>query len=194
MSVSPANSLADVMDGLSYHASPSSDGGLKTCVGCKQALPVADFYNSTTNSDGLRSKCRNCVQEQNRAYRFRSSTATNVENTNMDESSHEEAPEVLGDYLYVMRNPSIPSIVKIGRTICPASRARQLSVSQPFELVVCHCYAGWGHLEKTIHANLKLAQVHGGRGREWFQLEAWQADILINAAIVEFDLHLRPRT
>ena len=194
MSVSPANSLADVMDGLSYHASPSSDGDLKTCMGCKHALPVADFYNSVANIDGLRSKCRKCVLEQNRAYRARSSTATNAENTNMDESSHEETPEIHGDYLYVMRNPSIPGIVKIGRTICPANRARQLSASQPFELVVCHCYTGWGHLEKTIHANLKLAQVHGGRGREWFRLEAWQADILINAAIVEFDLHLRPRT
>ena len=193
MSVSPANSLADVMDGLSYHASPSSDGGLKTCVGCKHTLPVRDFY--TQNATGkLRGNCKNCCQGQNRAYRSRSSTVNDAEKTNMDESSHEETPEILGDYLYVMRNPSIPGIVKIGRTICPATRARQLSVSQPFELVVCHCYTGWGHLEKTIHANLKLAQVHGGRGREWFRLEAWQADILINAAIVEFDLHLRPRT
>ncbi len=193
MSVSPANSLADVMDGLSYHASPSSDGGLKTCVGCKHTLPVTDFY--TQNATGkLRGNCKNCCQGQNRAYRSRSSTVNDAENTNMDESSHEETPEILGDYLYVMRNPSIPGIVKIGRTICPASRARQLSASQPFELIVCHCYTGWGHLEKIIHANIKLAQVHGGRGREWFRLEAWQADILINAAIVEFDLHLRPRT
>ena len=193
MSVSPANSLADVMDGLSYHASPSSDGVLKTCVGCKHTLPVTDFYTHYATGK-LRGNCKNCCQGQNRAYRARSSTVNDVENTNMDESSHEEAPEVLGDYLYVMRNPSIPGIVKIGRTICPATRARQLSVPQPFELIVCHCFTGWGHLEKTIHANLKLAQIHGGRGREWFQLEAWQADILINAAIVEFDLHLRPRT
>ena len=190
MSVSPANSLADVMDGLSYHASPSSDVSLKTCMGCKQALPLAYFYKSNTNRDGLRSKCKNCY---GRVCIAQSSTVNDVDNTNMDESSHEEASEVFGDYLYVMRNPSIPGIVKIGRTICPANRARQLSASQPFELVVCHCYTGWGHLEKTIHANLKLAQIHGGRGREWFQLEAWQADILINAAIVEFDLQLRPR-
>ena len=184
MSVSPANSLADVMDGLSYHASPSADGSVKTCTGCKQALPLAYFYKSNANRDGLRSRCKNC---------FGRVCIAQSSNLN-DESSHEETPEILGDYLYVMRNPSIPGIVKIGRTICPATRARQLSVSQPFELVVCHCYTGWGHLEKTIHANLKLTQVHGGRGREWFQLEAWQADILINAAIVEFDLHLRPRT
>lgn len=92
------------------------------------------------------------------------------------------------DYLYVLQNPLIPGIIKIGRAACPVRRAWELSTCQPFELVVCSSYAGWGFLERILHAKLKHKRVEGGRGREWFSVEPWQVDVLVKAAIVEFEL------
>jgi hypothetical protein len=92
------------------------------------------------------------------------------------------------DYLYVLQNPLIPGILKIGRATCPVRRARELSTCQPFELVVCSSYVGWGFLERILHAKLKHKRVEGGRGQEWFSVEPWQVDILVKAAIVEFEL------
>jgi hypothetical protein len=90
--------------------------------------------------------------------------------------------------LYVMRNPLIPGIVKIGRATCPLQRASEMSRSQPFLLEICHTYGGWGHIETEMHKKLEHRRVDTGAGREWFSVEPWQADVLIRAAILEHEL------
>ena len=184
----PAMTLTDVMDSFAY-TPPPIETALRTCVGCNQDLPASEFYTCPTRRDGLQIRCKQCYCEHIRSYRATKRPVAAVD-ASMDEPLQETQAEATGDYLYVLRNPLIPGMVKIGRAFCPTSRARQLSASQPFELLVCHCYAGYGHLEKTLHDKLKMLRIVGGRGREWFAIEPWQADALINAAIVEFGLNL----
>ena len=93
-----------------------------------------------------------------------------------------------GDALYIMLNPLIPHMIKIGRSIEPEGRAKDLSKSQPFLIVVCYRYNGYGFLERVIHGKLSKRCVVGGRGREWFSIEPHQADLLIRAAILEHQL------
>ena len=93
--------------------------------------------------------------------------------------------------LYVMRNPLIPGMVKIGKAACPDSRARDLSVAQPFELLVSYTYSGWGSLEIQMHHKLHHIRVTSGKGREWFWLEPEQADMLIRSAILESEIAAR---
>jgi prophage antirepressor-like protein len=95
---------------------------------------------------------------------------------------------VEGDALYVMTNTLIPNMVKIGRSIDPNNRAKDLSKSQPFHIVVCGRYDGYGFLEKVLHHKLIKRCVVGGRGREWFSIEPYQARLLIEAAILEHHL------
>ena len=95
-----------------------------------------------------------------------------------------------GDALYVLTNTLIPGVIKIGRAVCPLIRANSLSASHPFEIQVQHQYPHWGYLEWHIHRQVKILRVAGGRGREWFRMEPWQADALIQAAIVQVELGL----
>ena len=101
-----------------------------------------------------------------------------------------DTPE--GSYtLYIMRNPLLSGMVKIGRALCPASRARDLSKQHPFELLVCYTYIGWGSLETSLHHKLEKVRVLSGPGREWFWLEPEHADTLIKAAILEADINAK---
>ena len=93
-----------------------------------------------------------------------------------------------GDALYVMLNPLLPHMIKIGRSIDPEGRAKDLSKSQPFLIGVCYRYDGYGFLEHCIHGKLSKQCVVGGRGREWFSIQPHQADLLIRAAILENQL------
>ena len=92
------------------------------------------------------------------------------------------------DALYVMTNTLIPHMVKVGRSHDPDIRAKDLSQSHPFKIIVCHRYIGYGFLEKLIHDKLQKKRVEGGRGREWFSIEPKQADLLIQAAMLEHKL------
>ena len=92
------------------------------------------------------------------------------------------------DALYVMTNTLIPHMVKVGRSHDPDIRAKDLSQSHPFKIIVCHRYTGYGFLEKLIHDKLQKKRVEGGRGREWFSIEPKQADLLIQAAMLEHKL------
>ena len=94
------------------------------------------------------------------------------------------------DALYVMFNPLLPGMVKIGRSFHPEGRARTLSKSQPFNIQVCHTYDGYGFLEKLLHSKLKKRCVIGGAGREWFSISSDQAHQIISAAVLEYELQL----
>lgn len=42
---------------------------LKECHKCKRFLPKSEFHKDRTMSDGLCSKCKECVKESNKQYR-----------------------------------------------------------------------------------------------------------------------------
>ena len=87
-----------------------------------------------------------------------------------------------------MLNPLIPHMVKIGRSVDPDARAKELSKSQPFSMVVCYRYCRYGFLERALHVKISKKCIARGRGHEWFAIEPYQADLLIRAAILEFEL------
>jgi hypothetical protein len=93
------------------------------------------------------------------------------------------------DSLYIITNPLIPDMVKIGRAANPHVRAHDLSRSQPFHLVVSKVYPKWGLLEKAVHRRLKAKQVTTGRGTEWFTVDERQVEVIIEATILEFKLN-----
>lgn len=98
------------------------------------------------------------------------------------------AEEHIPDSLYIMENPRLPGEIKIGRSHNPEERAKQLSAGQNFRIVVKRSYGEKGFLEKTLHHKLKHRRVEQGAGVEWFKVSVEQADILVQAAIVEDEL------
>jgi hypothetical protein len=98
------------------------------------------------------------------------------------------AEELIPDALYIMENPRLPGEIKIGRSHNPEERARQLSSGQNFRIVVKRSYGEKGFLEKTLHHKLKHRRVEQGAGIEWFRVSVEQADILVQAAVIEDNL------
>lgn len=78
-------------------------------------------------------------------------------------------------FVYVMRNPSMPGLYKIGRSGDPARRAAELSavtgVPTPFEIVASvKCFPA-EHSEKVeAIAHLMLSSYHVNVRREFFEL------------------------
>ena len=169
---------------------------MKVCSACKVRMPISEFRKKTQGGC-LMVWCKKCQIEYCRNYRKRFPTAkrarhateTHVAETPILEMPVVDVPsaETSGSTLYIMRNPLLPGMIKIGRAICPVSRAQDLSKQQPFELLVSYTYAGWGLLEIFMHHKLHQTRVASGRGREWFWLEPEHADLLIRAAIVEHE-------
>lgn len=88
-------------------------------------------------------------------------------------------------YVYVMINPSLPDVVKIGKTTRePSERAKELSsatgVPTPFILVYSKPFADCHFAEKVIHGYFekKGARVNGNR--EFFRVSTMEAIDLIN--------------
>lgn len=44
-------------------------GNIKTCITCRQMLPLSEFNRDSRTSDGLDCRCRKCSKERNRKYR-----------------------------------------------------------------------------------------------------------------------------
>ena len=150
---------------------------MRVCVHCQDTKPISEYYAHAFYPDGLNKKCKECCKQYERDKR--AAEKKRVEQNEVTPRLH---------VLYVMQNPLIPGMVKIGRATCPVQRAYELSRAQPFRLVVCHMYKDWGYLETYIHAKLERRRVNSGTGREWFSVEPWQADTLIRAAILEHEL------
>lgn len=102
---------------------------------------------------------------------------------------HIPVPEEAGDssygYVYVMVNPSLPDIVKIGKTTRdPNERAKELSsatgVPTPFILVYSKPFADCHFAEKVIHGYLEDKGVRVSGNREFFQISTSEAIDLIN--------------
>lgn len=100
-------------------------------------------------------------------------------------TTHEEGSDGRSGYVYVMINPSLPNLVKIGKTTRePSERAKELSsatgVPTPFILVYSKPFADCHFAEKVIHGYLedKGARVNGNR--EFFKISTSEAIDLIN--------------
>ena len=92
------------------------------------------------------------------------------------------------DSLYIMVNPLLPGLVKIGRSAFPDRRAKQLSAGQPFQIVVKRCYDTKGFLERIVHQKLARCRVTGAPGTEWFKISVKQATCIVEATILEDEL------
>ena len=166
----------------------------RTCIMCMLDLPKDQFYRDSYSHDKLRTKCKDCCKKQN-TERMNKLTALRSEQTdfesNVEQLAVTESAQVGSedDSLYIITNPLIPNMVKIGRAANPYVRAHDLSRSQPFQLVVSKVYPNWGLLEKAVHRRLKAQQVTTGRGTEWFTVEERQVEVIIEATILEFKLN-----
>lgn len=92
------------------------------------------------------------------------------------------------DFIYVMTNPSMPGMVKVGMTKCsPELRAKQISqnsgVPTPFVVFSSFRSARASHIERRVHSLLSNARV--SENREFFAVNAEQAVTAITAAIQE---------
>ena len=160
---------------------------MKWCKNCEDDKPCSEFYK-TGNS--LFPQCKSCTIARSKEWRLEKKTQDLTRFTfDPEEAVPNDTPQG-PDSLHVLTNPLIPGMVKVGRSHLPHERAKQLSVSQPFELVASYLYEGLGFLEPFLHRKLKPKQVQGGRGREWFRLEPEQADTLIRATQFEHGLGL----
>lgn len=78
----------------------------------------------------------------------------------------------MSGYIYILSNPSIPGLLKIGHTMdTPEQRLRQLNttgVPMPFILEACFLVTQPSALEQAVHA--ALTQYRPTDNREFFQL------------------------
>ena len=151
---------------------------LKHCPGCNEYLSTNCFHKESSKKDGLYTYCKICTKDNRKKRRSEPEEAT-------DELL--ETP-CQSDSLYIMENSLIPGIVKIGRSVNPQERAKQLAALHPFKIVVQYSYGEKGFLEKTLHDQLKHRRVEGGSAREWFRITAEQADTLVKACMVHHEL------
>lgn len=85
----------------------------------------------------------------------------------------------MGDsgYIYVLSNPAMPGLVKIGRSIHGGEkRAKglyQTGVPEPFKLEFEMLVADVSYLEKAVHERLEDSRVSGRR--EFFKIEVSEA-------------------
>lgn len=90
-------------------------------------------------------------------------------------------------YIYILSNPSIPGLLKIGHTMdIPEQRLRQLNttgVPLPFVLEACFLVANPEALEQAVHA--ALAQYRPVQKREFFQLPLRQVLELILPLVIQ---------
>ena len=164
-----------------------SEAATKVCSACRENRPLSAYYNTLRHS-----WCKECYRASGRARtqllreaREAKRAARPRSRTRHRGASSSTSPE--GNTLYVMSNPLIPGMVKIGRASCPETRAQTLSNGHPFRVQVEYTYEGMGHLEANIHVRIREANVQGGAGREWFYMLPQQADTIIRGALVEFE-------
>lgn len=91
----------------------------------------------------------------------------------------------MGGYVYVLANPSMPGVVKVGMTTRdPQQRARELSgtgVPTPFKVEVAYWTSAPDRAERVAHQ--LLADERLSQGREFFRCSAADADIAVQRAI-----------
>jgi hypothetical protein len=154
-------------------------GYSKMCTKCHIEKSPSGFYESKQGS-----VCKECIKQQVRMNRKR---AIEVEQDagEADLSSSSSEPSEKSASLYILVNPLISGMVKIGKASCPLSRAQSMSQSHPFSLTVFQSYYLMGFLESTVHRRLAERRVASGPGREWFHVTPDEADLIVRATILE---------
>ena len=85
-------------------------------------------------------------------------------------------------HLYVLSRPDAPTLLKIGRSHTPDSRAATLQSGHCFWVKVEAVFKGYGHFERHVHQLLQHTQVPGA-GQEWFHAELHVALSAISLAM-----------
>jgi len=170
----PASEI--VMDSSDASAESCADP-MKQCNKCHEVLTLDCFKKHPQTKDGHHGSCKECLRKYEKGRK---------DKRQRPDSDCEEEPCVLEpDALYIMENIGFKGLLKIGRSHSPETRAKQLSASQPFKNNVIRTWAGYGFLEKGLHDRLVHRRLEGEAGREWFFLSVEDAEILVQAAIVE---------
>ncbi len=170
--------------------------GVKTCSKCQTEKPFDDYWTSKTSKDGLQYWCKACYSEREREN-WRAQKLKRQRDEDADSESEmqggaepvKEEPKTANDSLYIFRNPIMPGVLKIGRSVSPETRCKSLSASHPFIVQIVATYGGLGFLERAIHLKLHSRRVTEGTGTEWFRIEPWQADLIIRGTALEYDLN-----
>ena len=159
-------------------------GSSKVCSKCHVLKDMSEYHPSLKGSI-----CKECYNKQQREQQREKRLSKRLSSASEAGSSASSSDHsTWGESLYILTNPRIPGELKIGRAACPVGRAQQLSQGQNYTLEVNHAYPQKGFLESTVHRRLAPWQVTTGHSREWFKLLPEQADVLIRAAILEYDL------
>ena len=162
----------------------------KQCTNCLEEKSLEDgFHIHRQMKDGRSSWCKVCQNahlKKGQLPKKKGDGSTTSENDVLESND----PEVT-DSLYVFTMPLNPNIVKIGRSMNPQKRAKELARSMPYEIMVCYVYPKWGFMEKAVHEKLKDFRVLGGSGVEWFSLEPHQADVVIKYTALEHELNMK---
>ena len=87
-----------------------------------------------------------------------------------------------------MANSRIPDEIKVGRSIDPPQRARDLHKSHNFRMQILKTYPCQGFLESTVHKRLSARRVTEGEGQEWFQVDVATIDMIVQGAMAESQL------
>lgn len=191
----------DVAEATEATAEGSSDGGTsvaavvldlpegeKKCTACNEVLPLISFYTHTLPRRGYHASCKSCENKMSKEKkREKRKLSLEEEGATGGTGSDDPLPAV-PDSLYIMKNMRIPGEIKVGRSIHPEERARELSRGQNFTMSVERVYGRKGHLEKLTHGRLKARRVEGAPGTEWFRLSVEEADTIIRGLIVEEEL------
>ena len=154
---------------------------VKLCRICETEKPISSFYQRA-------SYCKKCNRHRVAVYRKRLREATDDEESGEFAVVEELVPAVEEnppDHLYVLHNPKIPGESKIGRSRDVTARAKDLSKSQNFSMVIDHTYTGQGFLETVIHRRLKNIRIMDGDGREWYRIDPASLNMIISGVIVE---------
>lgn len=91
--------------------------------------------------------------------------------------------EKMSEFVYILTNPSIPDLVKIGKTTNIKKRMRSLSgpsgVPLPFECYYCCEVKNMREVEKRLHIGLGDPQIRINPKREFFRISPERVKVLL---------------
>ena len=156
----------------------------RVCKICERMLPLSCYYQQAAGRGGLAGKCKECKGRYNHEYYKRRNEAP--EDREDQEEEQEEPPAkrpCCPSDLYIMSLSFDPAGLlhglKIGRSGKIEERARNLTASLPFEMVVLATFPGAGHLEEAVHAHLAPKRNEDSIAREWFRVSLSEAVLAI---------------
>ena len=149
----------------------------KYCPGCQATKHIDEFNLNRARPDRRQDYCRICQRTRAAADRARAMPSELQDDAQCVEDAFWDSESDIrqgGDYLYVCGNSRLPDL-KIGRSINPYARARDLQSAQPFTVRVIALVPRAGHLETRVHQLLDSKRVQNAAGKEWFACSAQEA-------------------